>query len=49
MNEKIENLLYPEIFDYNMEEEVREFYDKFYHYQLTEEELDELLENSTRK
>ncbi|MBZ2175874.1 ABC transporter substrate-binding protein [Schnuerera sp. xch1] len=42
------NLLYPEIFDYNMEEEVKEFYDKFYHYQLTEEELDELLENSMR-
>lgn len=42
------NLIYPEIYDYNMRDEVEEFYEKFYHYQLTEEEIDELLENSTR-
>lgn len=42
------NLLYPDIFDYDMRDEVKEFYDKFYHYDLTEEEIDELLENSTR-
>ncbi len=42
------SLLYPDIFDYDMEDEVKEFYDKFYHYQLSEEEVDELLKNSTR-
>ena len=42
------NLLYPDIYDYDMREEVKEFYDKFYHYQLTEEEIDELLENTIR-
>lgn len=42
------NLLYPEVFDYNMKEEVKEFYQKFYHYQLSEEEIDDLLKNSTR-
>ncbi|SHD76387.1 ABC transporter substrate-binding protein [Schnuerera ultunensis] len=42
------NLLYPDIFDYNMEEEVKEFYNLFYHYQLTEGEIEELLRNSTR-
>lgn len=44
----IGNLLYPDIYDYNMRDEVKEFYDKFYHYQLTEEEIDELLENAIR-
>ncbi len=44
----IGNLLYPDIYDYDMREEVKEFYDKFYHYQLTEEEIDELLENTIR-
>lgn len=44
----IGNLLYPEIYPYNMREEVKEFYDKFYHYQLTEEEVDELLKNAIR-
>ena len=42
------NLLYPDIYDYNMRDEVKEFYDKFYHYQLTEEEIDELLQNTIR-
>lgn len=42
------NLLYPEIYDYDMREEVKEFYDKFYHYSLTEEEIDQLLENTIR-
>jgi len=44
----IGNLLYPQVFDYNMEDEVKEFYQKFYHYQLSEEEIEGLLENSTR-
>lgn len=43
------NLLYPNIYDYNMRDEVREFYDKFYHYDLTEEELDNLLVNTIRQ
>lgn len=42
------NLLYPDIYDYNMRDEVKEFYNKFYHYKLTEEEIDELLENTIR-
>ncbi|QQY79958.1 iron complex transport system substrate-binding protein [Keratinibaculum paraultunense] len=44
----IGNLLYPDIYDYDMRKEVKEFYDKFYHYSLTEYELDELLQNSIR-
>lgn len=44
----IGNLLYPDVFDYNIKEEVKEFYDKFYHYQLNDEELDALLKNSIR-
>jgi iron complex transport system substrate-binding protein len=42
----IAELLYPELFDYDIEEEAKDFYDKFYHYQLTEEELDELLKGA---
>ena len=42
------NLLYPDVYNYNMRDEVKEFYDKFYHYDLTEEEIDELLENTIR-
>ncbi|WP_025642759.1 ABC transporter substrate-binding protein [Schnuerera ultunensis] len=44
----IGNLLYPDAFDYNIKEEVGKFYDKFYHYQLNDEELDDLLKNSIR-
>lgn len=43
------NLIYPEIYDYNMRDEVEEFYEKFYHYQLTEDQIDKLLQNSTRQ
>ena len=42
------NLLYPEIYDYDIKEVVREFYDKFYHYNLSDNEIDELLKNSSR-
>ncbi|HHV38053.1 MAG TPA: ABC transporter substrate-binding protein [Tepidimicrobium sp.] len=42
------NLLYPDIFDYDIEDEVREFYRKFYHYELREYEIGKLLRNSTR-
>lgn len=42
------NLLYPDVYNYDMRNEVKEFYDKFYHYKLSEDEIDELLQNSTR-
>ena len=37
------NLLYPEVYDYDMVEEVREFYQLFYRYELTDQEAQELL------
>jgi iron complex transport system substrate-binding protein len=37
------NLLYPDVFDYNMVVEVKEFYAKFYHYHLSDEEAQNLL------
>lgn len=42
------NLLYPEIYDYIIEDEVREFYKEFYHYELNDEELNKLLINTIR-
>ncbi len=42
-------LLYPEIFDYDIEEEVRECFRLFYRYELSDEELAELLSRSTLK
>lgn len=43
------NLLYPELYDYNMIEEAQEFYKLFYDYDLTEEEARDLMANSTFK
>lgn len=43
------NLLYPEIFDYDIEEEVRECFRLFYRYELSDEELNSLLSHSTLK
>lgn len=37
------NLLYPDVFNYNMVVEVKEFYAKFYHYHLSDEEAETLL------
>lgn len=37
------NLLYPEFFKYDIEKEVREFYSMFYHYELNDSEIEELL------
>jgi len=37
------NLLYPDVFDYNMVAEVKDFFTKFYHYNLTDEEAKTLL------
>lgn len=44
----LSNLVYPEVFDYDIKEEVKEFYELFYHYDLSDDELNELLENATR-
>ena len=41
------NLLYPELYDYDMTEKTQEFYRLFYNYDLKEEEAAELLANST--
>jgi iron complex transport system substrate-binding protein len=44
------NLLYPDIYQYDIAEEVKNFYKSFYHYELTDEELNnELLVHSRRK
>lgn len=43
------NMLYPEVFDYDIEQEVKDFFKLFYRYDLTDEEMQELLGNSTLK
>lgn len=43
------NLLYPELFDYDMVAETQAFYRLFWHYDLSETEARELLANSTLK
>ena len=43
------NLLYPELYDYDMSEKAREIYDLFWGYQMTEEEARDVLKNSTLK
>ena len=40
------NLYYPEVFDYDVKEKIVEFYDVFYHYDMTEEELGEIMKYS---
>lgn len=42
------NLLYPDVYQYDIIKEVREFYQLFYHYDLTVEEAEKLLVNSRR-
>lgn len=42
------NLLYPEIYDYHMRDLVKEFYLEFYHYNLNEQELYNILKNTSR-
>ena len=37
------NLLYPDIFDFDMKKEVKRFYTLFYHYDLTDQEAEKLL------
>lgn len=41
------NLLYPELYAYDMKAEVKDFYKKFYHYELTDKEVEELLERAS--
>lgn len=43
------NLLYPELFDYDMAAEAQEFYRLFFHYELSAAEARELMEHSTYK
>lgn len=43
------NLLYPDIYDYDMVQVAQEFYDLFWHYSLSEEEAVQLLSRSTLK
>ncbi|MDY2628382.1 MAG: ABC transporter substrate-binding protein [Lachnospiraceae bacterium] len=43
------NMLYPEVFDYDIEQEVKDFFHLFYRYDLTDEEVQGLLGNSTLK
>lgn len=40
------NLLYPQVYDYDIVKETREFYQKFYHYDLSEEDINTLLKDS---
>lgn len=41
------NLLYPDVYKYNMVEETKTFYKKFYHYDLSNKEVKELLDRAT--
>lgn len=41
------NLLYPEIYGYDLIQETKEFYALFYHYELSDEEATELLKNAS--
>ena len=43
------NLLYPDMFPLDMAEEAREFYRLFYHWELTDAQIDDLLAKSTHK
>lgn len=42
------NLVYPEYYDYDMEETTTEFFDLFYHYDLTHEEYTTMLSHSVK-
>jgi iron complex transport system substrate-binding protein len=45
----IANLLYPDIFHDDMRAVTRQFYSEFYHWQLSDSELDRILATATRK
>lgn len=40
------NLLYPDIFKYDIREEIKDFYEVFYHRILTQKEVEDLLQNA---
>jgi iron complex transport system substrate-binding protein len=42
----IGNLIYPEIYDFDINEEVKTFLKLFYNYDLSDEEVGELIKNS---
>ncbi len=42
------NLVYPEYFDYDMKQVTKEFFDLFYHYDLSDEEYDKMMAHSVR-
>ncbi|MGI5880252.1 MAG: ABC transporter substrate-binding protein [Syntrophomonadaceae bacterium] len=43
------NLLYPDEFKYDIKKEAKDFYKLFYNYDLTDQDLEELMSNATRK
>ncbi len=43
------NLVYPEFYDYDMVEKAKEFYSLFWNHELSDEEAEEMLANSTLK
>lgn len=43
------NLLYPEVFNYDIQQEVKDFFSLFYRYDLTDEEVQTMLAKSTLK
>jgi len=45
----VAHLLYPDLFPYDMRAETRRFYSTFYHWNLTDAELNQLLSTATRK
>jgi iron complex transport system substrate-binding protein len=45
----VAHLLYPDLFPYDMRAETRSFYATFYHWKLTDAELNQLLSTATRK
>lgn len=42
------NLVYPELYAYDLKEKVKEYYSLFYHYELTDEEAKQLLDQATK-
>ena len=43
------NIIYPEVFDIDIKQETKDFYEMFYHRELTDEEVEEILTNATVK
>ncbi|MCQ2566439.1 MAG: ABC transporter substrate-binding protein [Clostridia bacterium] len=43
------NLLYPEVFDYDMNKVTKEFYSLFYHYDMSDEEVAKLLSRASER